>query len=55
MWLGTPFDINHRVLTGSDLTNNGSEYGELELGYNYNPNSMFAPSNWLNNQSRLWY
>lgn len=54
MWIGPPYRIDYTVLDGTDLVNNGSEYNELGLGYNYDPNSIFAPANWLTNQSAFW-
>ena len=48
MWLGLPYRIN---LDGGIVPDSGeqepAEYPNLQLGYNYNPNSPYAPNNWL--------
>ena len=44
MWLGDVYRIDHTVLVGDD---DPPQYPELELGYNYNSNSKYAPNNWL--------
>ena len=44
MWIGQPYRIDLTPLGGSEA---GGEFNELQLGYNYNANSPYAPSNWL--------
>eukprot|EP00483_Globobulimina_turgida_P002740 UN02745 len=43
MWLGPPYRIDHTILAGADEP----QYSELQIGYNYNAKSPYAPQNWL--------
>jgi len=49
MWLGPSLRLDFTVLNGSDLVDGGSEYPELQIGYNFNDNSPYTPQNWLKN------
>eukprot|EP01084_Bolivina_argentea_P140793 247452_1 len=44
MWLGTRYKINTSILSKST---DPPQYKELQLGYNYNSQSRYAPHNWL--------
>ena len=48
MWLGPRYRLNFAGLPADEgVDGDPPQYPELELGYNYDPNSKYAPNNWL--------
>ena len=45
MWLGPPYRLDFTQLDAEG--GDPPQYAELQLGYNYNANSKYAPQNWL--------
>ena len=49
MWLGKPYRIDYWDLS-NEFYALSSEYVTLQLGYNYSPESPYAPQNWIKNK-----